>query len=273
MQNFMRYFRQNKERIIRIAIFIAFLILILQILNNWSKNNKDTEVSANVPNIYNSSNGTIRSDRTMVSGGSVSRETLNETNNIVENFVDRCNNGKVEEAYNMISNACKEVLYPNYEMFYNNYYKNLFENNKRTYSIENWSADTYVVKYTKDILSTGKTLENATYQDYITIVTENNEKKLNINKFIGRNNINKTSESDNIKTEVLYKDMYMDYEIYTMKILNNTENPILMDALKKADGIFLKDDKQVRHQAFSNELIKDDLKIYVRTYQCYYNKV
>lgn len=271
MQNFMRYFRQNKERIIRIAIFIAFLILILQILNNWSKNNKDTEVSANVPNIYNSSNGTIRSDRTMVSGGSVSRETLNETNNTVGNFVEKCNNGSVEEAYNMISNVCKEVLYPNYETFYNNYYKNLFENSKRTYSIENWSADTYVVKYTKDILSTGKTLENATYQDYITIVTENNEKKLNINKFIGRNSINKTSESDNIKTEVLYRDIYMDYEIYTMKIHNNNSNSILMNSLTRTNDIYLKDDKEIKHKAFSNELIKDDLKIYARTYKCYHN--
>ena len=266
MHNFMRYIRQNRKQIIGIAIFIAFLIIILQILNNLSKNNSNMVSNTTSQNIFDKTNGVIRSDRTMVSGGSVSQTTIDSVNNLIKDFVEKCNNGKAEEAYNMLTNDCKEVLYPNYEDFYNNYYKNLFENNKKTYSIENWADDIFVVRYTADILSTGKSLENATYQDYITIVTQDDEKKLSINKYIGREQLNKENNSDNIKTEVLYKDVFMDYEIYNLKITNNTQKTILMDSLLKTDGIYLKDKNEIKHKAFSNELVKDDLTIYKRTH-------
>lgn len=267
MHNFLRYFRQNRKKIIRIAIFIAFLIILLQILDNFAKNNRNNEVNTVSQNIFEKTNGTIRSDRKMVTGGTVSETEINNVNSFIKDFVEKCNNGKAEEAYNMLTDNCKEVLYPSYEDFYNNYYKNLFENTKRTYSIENWANDIYIVRYTTDVLATGKTLENATYQDYITIVAQNGEKKLNINKYIGRVELNKTKDSDNIKAEVLYKDVFMDYEVYSMKITNNTNNTILMDSLLNADTIYLKDSKDIRHKAYQNELVKDDLKINKRTHK------
>ena len=69
------------------------------------------------------------------------------------------------------------------------------------------------------------------YSDYITIVNKDGNKKLNINRYIGRKILNKSKDSDNIKTEVLYSDRYMDYEIYKIKITNNTDNTILLDIL------------------------------------------
>ena len=181
MHNLIRYIRQNRKKIIGIAIIIAFLFIILQILNNLSKNNKKIEMNTANQNIFDKTNGIIRSDRSMVSGGSVSEKTMKNVNETVKEFVDKCNENKPEEAYDMLTDNCKEAVYPNYEDFYENYYKNLFENNKKTYSIENWSRDIFIVRYTSDILSTGESIENKTYQDYITVVEKDGKivKKVN----------------------------------------------------------------------------------------------
>ena len=46
MHNIMRFIRQNKKQIIRIAVIAAFLFLILQILNYLTENNKNIRKTA-----------------------------------------------------------------------------------------------------------------------------------------------------------------------------------------------------------------------------------
>lgn len=261
MHNFMSYIRQNRKKIIKVALIVAFLILMLQLLNYFAANQtKDYSNSKN--DIYNTSNGTIISDKSAVSGGSISISEINKVNNKIDEFVKYCNEHNTEEAYNMISDSCKEELYPDVNDFISNYYEPLFKEEKRNYSIENWASDTYIVKFTGDLLATGKAANDSTYQDYITLVEENGQTKLNINKYIGREEINKKSGSDNIEAVVLYREKYMDYEVYKMQITNNTGSTILLDQLTKTDGIYLKDNNDTKHIACSNEIIKDDLQIY-----------
>ena len=263
MHNIMRFIRQNKKQIIRIAVIAAFLFLILQILNYLTENNKNINVNNNKEqSVYEKTNGTVVSDKSMVSGGKVSTSTMQSVNDIIKEFVENCNNQKIEEAYNMLTDECKEVLYPDIETFENNYYNNLFKESNLGYSIENWSGDIYIVKYMEDMLSTGKITTDNSYSDYITIVNKDGNKKLNINRYIGRKILNKSKDSDNIKTEVLYSDKYMDYEIYKLKITNNTDNTILLDPLTEVGKIYLKDSNDVRHKAYTNEIVKDNLKIY-----------
>lgn len=269
MHNLIRYIRQNRKKIIKILIIIVFLFCLLQLLNYLTKNNITVNSDATTEDIYDRTNGVIKSDKSMVSGTKITKETLDKVNDNIKSFVDKCNEGNVEEAYNMLSSNCKEVLYPKSENFYNNYYKNLFENRKITYSIENWTGDIFIVNYAPDILATGQSLDNSIYKDYITVISENGEKKLNINNYIGRTQINKGNDYENITAQVLYKDVFMDYEIYNMKIKNNTDNNILMDTLTSTKDIYLKDDKKIRHYAYSNELITSDLIIYPRTHQQY----
>ena len=58
MHNLMRFIRQNKKQIIRVALFVAFLILLLQVLNNLPE--KEIKKSTEVKNdIYEESNGKI----------------------------------------------------------------------------------------------------------------------------------------------------------------------------------------------------------------------
>lgn len=263
MHNIMRFIRQNKKQIIKVALIVALVFALLQILNNISgRNFIEKNTNNKTSEIYNETKGKVVSDKSAVSGAKVSTSQIKRVNEIIEKFVENCNNHNTEEAYNMISDDCKEEIYPNLEDFETGYFENLFGNEKRTYSVENLLENTYIVKFTGDLLATGKSGSDFSYQDYITVVEENGESKLNINKYIGKEEIDKKSSSNNIETNVLYRKKYMDYEIYTMKVKNNTDGNILLDQLIDTDKIYLKDKNDTQHIAYTNEIIKDDLIIY-----------
>ena len=262
MHNFMRYIRQNRKKIIKVALIAAFLILILQLLNYFAGKETGDNKRSNKSDIYTTSNGTIISDESAVSGGKISTSEIKKVGNKIEEFVKYCNEHNTEEAYNMLSDSCKEEVYPSLDSFISYYYEPLFTNGQRNYSIQNWTGDTYIVKFTEDLLATGKSASDSTYQDYITIEEENGETKLNINKYIGKEELNKTAQKDGIEITVLNRFKYMDYEEYELEITNTTENTILLDQLTETDNIYLTDTNDIRHTSYSNEIVKNDLLIY-----------
>ena len=95
----------------------------------------------------------------------------------------------------------------------------------------------------------------------MTIVEKDSDYKLNINNYIGRTEINKTSTVEGIKIEVQSKETYMDYSEYTIKIQNTTENTILLDDGKRADNIYLLDENNVKEYANTGEIIYSNLKL------------
>lgn len=262
MHKFMRFVRQNKKKIIKVALIVAFLFGCLQLLNYVAKSNENQiEIKSNdKSDIKNETNGAIVSDKSALSGGSVSTTEIKKVSSKIEEFVGYCNEHDVEKAYDMLSDSCKEELYPSQEYFEENYYNQLFEKGKKTYSIENWTGNTYIVKFKGDLLATGKSSDGFTYQDYITI--DEKEKKLNINKYIGTEEINKSKTEDNIEITVISRAKYMDYEKYNIKIKNNTNGEILMDPVGSEASIYLKDTNDIKHKAINNEIIKEDLRVY-----------
>lgn len=132
----------------------------------------------------------------------------------------------------------------------------------KTYNVQNYFGDTYKLKLTEDALTTGKVGANSPYlQEYMTIVEKDSDYKLNINNYIGRTEINKTSTVEGIKIEVQSKETYMDYSEYTIKIQNTTENTILLDDGKRADNIYLLDENNVKEYANTGEIIYSNLKL------------
>ena len=90
-------------------------------------------------------------------------------NNLLEEFVNLCNDGNIEEAYQLLSDECKQNVYPNLEGFANNYVNVVFKSRK-SIDVKNWikSGDyiTYLVTYSdEDVLSTGD-VNNNKFQDY-----------------------------------------------------------------------------------------------------------
>lgn len=262
MYRIIRYIRQNKEKIKKVALIVMFLIALIQLLNYLSGKNLKISTGSKDNSIYNESNGTILSSKSAVTGSTIPEKELKQVNNKIEEFIKYCNEAQIEKAYNLLSDSCKEEFYTNVDSFREYYYEPIFKNETRNYTIQNWVKDTYIVRFTIDLLATGKPVDDSTYQDYITIETINGEKKLNINKFICKEEINKSVEKDNIEITILSRNRYMEFEEYKIKVTNNTDGTILLDELLNRDTVYLKDNNETIHKAYTNELSKEEVKIY-----------
>ena len=164
MHNFKRFIRQNKKKIIKVVLIIAFLFGILQLLNYLSKigiiNTNSGLSKDTTDNIYKETNGTVVSSKSAVSGSKVSDNKIKSVNSTIEEFIKYCNNHNIQEAYNMLTDECKELLYPDLNTFKTNYIDRIFYIT-RMYGLENWYDSegffTYYIKYTEDVLATGST--------------------------------------------------------------------------------------------------------------------
>lgn len=203
----------------------------------------------------------MSSDKSLTTGEQIDSQLMEQVNNIIEEFVDACNSKDIEKAYNLLSDECKEELYPNKTDFENRYIKYNFDGEfDKIAQIENWSEDIYKVMLKEDLMSTGKVSTEAK-QDYITITKQNGELKINTNGFIGTEKIDSSNTQDGITITALEKKLFMDYEEYTIRIENRTENKILLDTLESTKTIYLQDINEMKYYSHSNEIVKKLLEI------------
>lgn len=182
----------------------------------------------------------------------------NYNKNVIEEFTEYCNSGDIKSAYDLLSSDCKNLMFDDLEKFKDNYYKKVFSNNKKC-TVQYWADNIFEVKFAEDMLATGKTSKNNGFTDYIAIDYEDGKNKININGFLGKENINAEKMIGNIKIKVLYKYIFMDYETYSVQIINNRDQTICLDNLNKSGTMYLLDQKDVKHYAMSNEIVKDEL--------------
>lgn len=264
MHNLRHFYYQNKEKIWKVVLFIAFLLGIIYFLNSHAISN---ETQSNISNTLNSNeiysdeqNKTYISNQSAISGGSVEKTEVEEINSTISKFLQYCKNGNLEQAYEMISADCKENEYKTLENFQNKYVKSKFDKTS-IYKIEKWISNTYKISISKDLLLTGDINNNEKQTEYITITKEDGEKKLNINSYIGKKDINKEATQENIKITAISKKIYLDYEIYNFKIENLSSNTIKLDCLKKIGTIHLEDSNGNTYNAYTNEILDEDLEI------------
>lgn len=258
INQFIRYYNQNRKKVWTIVLVIVFGIALLQVLNYFAGRNNGTGSG----NGDGSSTGTAiyQPAESLVTGDTVSQKTYEKQSGLIDNFIKNCNEGSLQEAYQLLSDDCKNMLFPSLESFTNNYYKLVFSE-KRDYSIANWAGNTYQVNMTHDLLATGKSNEGVVTRDYFTIIDQNGESKLNINQFIGSEEISKEKQDDHLFVKVGKRETYMDYEIYSIYVKNMTAHTITLDDLKKSDTIYLTDSEGVTHASYSNEIASNLLVI------------
>lgn len=260
MMNLIRFYNKNRHAIWIVIVVIILIFGVMETLNNLSKNNTKGESSStsNSTTTYNKDNYSI------ISGTNMPNEVTSQSTNIIDSFIKYCNEKDINSAYNLLSNDCKETLYPTEEQFKNNYVNKIFSS-YRMYDKRAWvntnSSYTYSIKITEDLLSTGGNKEDMSIQDYYTLVKENGEYKLNINSYIGKEEINKTKSENGIEFYVIEKKTYIDYEIYTIKVKNNTQNEVILDSKENTKTVYLTDTNNYNYVAFLNELSLDDITI------------
>ena len=260
MNSIIGFYNKNRHAIWITIVVIILIFGVIKTLNNSLKNStKDRSSSTNISTTtYSNKNYSI------ISGTDVPKEVASESTEIIDNFIKSCNEKEISSAYNLLSTDCKETLYPTEEEFKNNYVEKIFTTyrlcDKRAW-INTDNSYTYSIKITEDLLSTGGNKDDMSIQDYYTIVKENDEYKLNINNYIGKEEVNKTKKQNGVEIYIAERKNYIDYEIYILKIKNNTQNDILLDSKKNTRTVYLTDIKNQNYVAFLNELSIDDLTI------------
>lgn len=239
MNKIIRFYNQNRKEFFMIIIIIIFILGLIQFFNKLAEEQKEQETQNNT-NTY-ASEAYKEESQTIVSEKSIPAEESGKSGNIIDNFMISCTSGNTSEAYNLLSDDCKNAEFPTLDEFENFYYKPKFSTPK-SYTFQSWSygsKNIYIVKIYENSLATGVASDDY-IQDYFTIVKENGKTRLNINSYLGEKTINGESEQDGLTIQVEKSKAYMDYCIYTIKVKNNTEKNVLLDTKKKTTTVYAK---------------------------------
>ena len=216
----------------------------------------------------------------VITDSKLKEKEVEDNSQIIKTFVQYCNEKKVEEAYNMLTDDCKSEVYGTIDAFEASYINQIFLSEK-SYKLELWANSgnyyTYRITYIEgNILQTGGYNSGNDYVDYITIVKKGNEFKLNINQFIKKENINKSQKNSNIEITINTRTVYLNYEYYNINIKNNTNKTILFNDGKNAKNIYLQDTNGIQYISLINELATSILTIepqYAKTFNLKFNKI
>ena len=279
-----RKYNQNRRTIWAVIIFVAFFVILLQVIFNIVRVSRDRELQISIQNAQNSQANTDTLNETNnESYNQVVIDTQNSSENTtiqntIQQFVDLCNQNQIDRAYEMLTQDCKQVLYPTVGDFQSNYINQIFTQDK-SIKIENsmyGAGISRVTFYNGDLLATGGYSSGETLQDYIFITEENGEAKLSINKFIRTEEINKNTTIDSVYMNVLKKDIYVDYEVYQIQVTNQSNNPLLLSDKENANSIIIVDQNEVQYSSNIDEIATERLIINPQTtsiYQIRFNKL
>lgn len=254
----LRKYNQNRRTIWVVIIFIAFFVLLLHTVFNILRAFKREEQQELLNNYYHSQTNTIVNNsetNNMVNEIETPENltTSSSSEDIINYFIRLCNENKIEEAYDIISNDCKEVLFPTINDFRNNYYNKVFTKQK-TAKIEEsmYEGEIYKITYASDLLANGGYNEEETLEDYVYVTREEDKPKISLNKFIYIQDINKTGSIDGISIKILKKRVYIDYEEYQIQISNNSDNAIYINP--DETKVYLLDENDIQYTSNIDEL-------------------
>ena len=264
MNKLIRLFNQNIRKIIVGVLAIVFVFVIINVLNEVAKeNNKIAQNEIKENNVITNTNNKVNYEKqstSLITGEKVSDQYQDTFGKLIDNFLEACLEGNTEEAYNLLSQDCKEELYSSKEIFIDKYCKDKFIGNRK-YSFQAWSAKEpyiYKIKIFEDMLASGKA--NTNYiEDYYTIAEENGDYKLNISSFIGKVDKNSENTKNGVTVKIKNIKVYLNYLVYNLEVENSTENAILLDRRKLTDETYLMDKSGALYTALLHENTEDDL--------------
>ena len=135
MNKFIRWYNQNRKKVWSILGIIVIIIVVIQLINNYYKQKNEEEISNSneVQNItLNENYNNIRvDDNNSVLSGNAMSSAQEEQIQIIDTFVDYCNRGDVESAYQLITDECKQEMYPELDNFTNSYYNETFADSEK----------------------------------------------------------------------------------------------------------------------------------------------
>lgn len=269
MNNVIRFWNRNRKMVIFGVIVLVFLIIIVHVLNDVVRN-KNIEKEQNRVELTEEEKKLPT--KSTIGADDVPLEQTKENVTEIDEFIEKCNNGDSLAAYNMLTDACKEEIFPTLETFEDGYRSIIFAT-KRIADISNFTSDNnryiYLVKFYEDSLTTGQTQNTNTYQDYITIDKNSENGKLNLKGLIYKKEINKESEKNGIKIIVESQVIYKDNEKYNLRIENATNKTIAINTGERTKSIYVIGSNNVTYNSNIVELASSLYQIPSYMYRTY----
>lgn len=270
MLKIIRLYNRNRRIIWISLIIVIFCIAIIGVINkvyqeqaneNMEQYSKQLQEASNKENPSEVVNYN-KAAQSITAGGSVDQDIRDEVQSVLEQFVQYVTNKQIEQAYNLLTEDCKEILYPTLEGFEQKYCQDLYE---KIYDFQSWSStdNTYVyqVRFYDNMLSAGLDFTNHYLEDYITVLKKGDVYKVNIHNFIRANNIRKTAEANKVQFKVNNVETYLDYEIYEIEITNDSSKEIILDTREKDNSVYVKNNDGLKIQALLYENTDEDLRV------------
>ena len=221
------FFRRNK----RLLFVILIVWLIIFFINMLFKNRKVEPAPTTTYEPHVS---------VMDSTKSTPKALQSPIENKIKDYVDACNEGNYQKAFDMLSEDCKKYSFNNdIEKFMIHVLVKMPTPKKyaiqdySTTKVDNKNMYIYEVKYTDDFLATGLTNSTYAYTSEKFVFYEGDEGLLvNVGNYIDHRDIKSISENESLKIDVVDKVVEYEIEKYKIKLLNRTNNTIVI-----ADGV------------------------------------
>ena len=232
------FFKRNGFLIYIIAIGIATIIIMNFIIGEKKK--KEPPKTSYEPH------------NPIIEGKKIeSKKEINLFESKINKYMKHCENREYEEAYNMLSEDCKNIRFNNNIENFKKYIKSIFKEGQKYY-IQNYSNKDNIYIYqctiSEDILVTGNA-DAERYIEKIAILGNKEDSPISIGEFIKAEEINKVAEDEFMKIHLLKRNIYYDKIIYEIKIKNNSSYDIVLEreGEKDAIGIYVQNDLRVEN--------------------------
>lgn len=257
MNAIIRFWNRNRKGIILGIVVIALLVLLIQFFNMLAKN-KNNKKREEELELYEKYKDMDLPTQSVIGESSIGYEDTEKNVNVLNEFIEKCSNGKYQEAFDMLTSDCKDVLYDNsLQNFIDGYIKTYVSSSDiygdaKLYS-STQKGDTYIVSYQKDGMLAGNTTEK-TGKDYITVMTKEDVGKISIGSLLYRNEINKEQEYNGIKIIVIAEEVYKENVKYAIKVENNTNKEIMINTGRNTNGIYALGTNGTKYSSLASEI-------------------
>jgi hypothetical protein len=212
------FWKKYKKRILIIAIAIAVVLIINNVLKRMPKDLPAPSITFN-PHVA------------VITDTEVPKKYREPIENLVDTYFNYCNNGEYEKAYELISAECKQADYPTLDLF-KQYVDYVFQGKKKVYTLQSYSVvnNVYVydIKITDDFLANGTSDGYYYYDEKLVLIEENDEFKFSIGQFISKDNPNIVVEDDYMKLEIVDRTVEYETETYRIKVTNKTDDKYII---------------------------------------------
>lgn len=241
------FFRRNKRKIIIVLIAWVVVFTINYIMGQMKL--------AELPE------SSYEKHTPIISGSEVPKKDKEPIEELIDEYVEYCMNKEYDKAYAILSEDCKEEVYPTIESFKSHVNRTYLEG--KTYNIKSYSTQketyTYRLRVIDDIMATGyNNGESDEYEDLITITKKNDTYYLSIQNFILTQEKNIIYEDDYMRIWIEKVKHYYDKEKYVVKIRNKTNYYIVIANDQSPNEVLLNlgDDTRKREtQVYTNNNI------------------